>query len=79
MTDLPVWRALYMDLRQFTGDGTINLANIVGLEIGIVRCAGCEIFDNPSVGGPPEEHVGTLSLDEFAAVDLKPDAVNWSV
>ncbi|SBT04896.1 exported hypothetical protein [Candidatus Accumulibacter aalborgensis] len=76
MTDLPVWRAIYIDLRELSGNGTINLADIVGLEMAIVRCAGCEVFDNPSLGGPPEEHVGTLFLDEFAAVDLKPGAVN---
>ena len=36
----------------------------------------CEVFDNPSFGGPPEQHVGTLYLDEFAAVNLRPGAVN---
>jgi hypothetical protein len=86
VTDLPVWRAIYVDLREFTGTGTINLANIVGLEIGIARCplpapmapdAGpaCEVPDN-SPGGPSEEHVATLFLGEFAGVDLKPGAPN---
>ena len=82
MTDMPVWRVIYIDLREFTnGDKAINLKNIVRLEIAIVRCddnpvRGCEVFDNPSVGGPPEEYVGTVFLDEFAAVDLKSGAVN---
>jgi hypothetical protein len=89
MTDLsantadgqPVWRVIYIDLREFTGNGPIDLAHIDRLEIGIVRCTTmpgkvCEAFDNPSVGGPPEQHVGTLYLDEFAAVNLKPGAVN---
>lgn len=76
MTDLPVWRPVYIDLREFTGDGGIDLEHIVGLEIAIVRCDGCEVFDNPSVGGPQEEHSGTLSIRELAAVDLKPGAVN---
>lgn len=73
MTDLPVWRAIYIDLREFGSD--IDLTSIIGLEIGIVRCANCEAFDNPSVGSP-EEHVGTFYLDELAAVDLKPGAAN---
>ena len=76
MTDLPVWRAIYIDLREFTGNGTIDLANIVGLEIGIVRCADCEVVNSPAVKEPPEQHFGTLYLDEFAVVNLKPGAVN---
>ena len=89
MTDLsantadgqPVWRVIYLDLREFTGNGSIDLAHIDRLEIGIVRCTtmpgmDCEVFDNPSFGGPPEQHVGTLYLDEFAAVNLRPGAVN---
>ena len=89
MTDLsantadgqPVWRVIYLDLREFTGNSSIDLAHIDRLEIGIVRCTtmpgmDCEVFDNPSFGGPPEQHVGTLYLDEFAAVNLRPGAVN---
>jgi len=76
MTDLSAWRAIYLDLREFTGTGTIDLAHIAGLEIAVVRCAGCEVVDNPSNAGPSEEHAGTLYLDEFAAVDLKPGAAN---
>jgi hypothetical protein len=75
MTDLPVWRPIYIDLREFAGSGTIDLTNIVSMEIAIVRCASCEVFDNPSVG-QPEEHTGTLYLDELAAVDLKPGGVH---
>ncbi|KFB70065.1 glycoside hydrolase family 5 protein [Candidatus Accumulibacter vicinus] len=76
MTDLPEWRAIYIDLRELTGNSTINLAKIVGLEIAIVRCAHCEVFDNPSLEEPPDEHVGTLFLDEFAVVNFKPGGVN---
>ena len=75
MTDLPVWRAIYLDLREFAGTGTLDLANVVGLEIAIVRCAGCEVSDS-SLNAPPEEHSGTLYLDEFALVNLKPGAAN---
>lgn len=76
MTDLSAWRAIYLDFREFTGTGAIDLAHISGLEIAIVRCAGCEVVDDPSNAGPSEEHVGTLYLDEFAAVDLKSGAAN---
>lgn len=76
MTDLPAWRAIYIDLNQFVGVGRIDLANIVGLEIGIVRCANCEVADSPLVQEPPEEHFGTLYLDEFGLVNLKPGGVN---
>jgi hypothetical protein len=72
MTDLPVWRVVYIDFREFvrTG-GTLDLTNITGLEIGIARCDECEVWDNPGVGGA-SEHAGTLHLDEFSIVNLKP-------
>ncbi len=72
MTDLPVWRTLYLDLRELTSDRAIDLSRVTGFEIAIVRCAGCEVADNPSSDPGTEEHAGTLYLDEFAAVDLKP-------
>ena len=72
MTDLPAWRAIYLDFREFTGNGTIDLTNVTGLEIGITRCDGCEVADNPAVPLPPDEHTGTLFLDEIAVVDLEP-------
>jgi hypothetical protein len=77
MTDLPVWRPIYIDFRELTSGGTINLATISRFEIAVVRCssADCEVPDVP--GTPtPNEHVGTLFLDEFALVDLKPSSVN---
>jgi hypothetical protein len=78
MTDLPVWRPIYMDLRELTSAGTINLATISRFEIGIVRCSGtdCEIPDVPGDPTPIAQHEGTLFVDEFALVDLKPGAVN---
>jgi hypothetical protein len=78
MTDLPVWRPIYIDLRELTNEGTINLATISRFEIGVVRCLGpgCEVPDVPGNPAPEEEHIGTLFLDEFALVDLKPGAVN---
>jgi hypothetical protein len=72
-TDVPVWRPLYIDLREF---GTLDLTNITAFELAIVRCNGCEVFDNPSQPPPSEEHKGALVLDEFAAVNLKPGARN---
>lgn len=72
MTDLPVWRTIYLDLRELTSDRAIDLSRVTGFEIAIVRCAGCEVADNPSSDPGVEEHAGTLYLDEFAAVDLKP-------
>jgi len=74
MTDLPVWRPIYIDLRELTGSA--RLTNITGFEIGIVRCAGCEVFDNPGQPPPPEMHMGTLFLDEFSAVSLNPGMAN---
>ncbi|KFB67435.1 hypothetical protein [Candidatus Accumulibacter vicinus] len=72
MTDLPVWRAIYLDLRELSSDRAIDLSRVTGFEMAIVRCAGCEVADNPSSDPGVEEHAGTLYLDEFAAVDLKP-------
>ncbi|PWU02543.1 MAG: hypothetical protein C5B51_20600 [Terriglobia bacterium] len=76
ITDLPVWRPIYIDFRQFAGSGTINLANIVRFEIGILRCVNCEVWNSPQVGGPPEQHMGTMYFDELAAVNLNPGAPN---
>src|SRR5687767_4091802 len=76
LTDLPVWRPIYIDFRELGGIGELDLTDITALEIGIVRCVGCEVFDNPAVSEPPEEHTGTLFLDEFGFVDLKPGATH---
>ncbi len=76
LTDLPVWRPIYIDFRELGGSSDLDLTNITDFEIGIVRCAGCEVFDNPSLPPPTEEHAGTLFLDEFAVLDLKPGAAN---
>jgi hypothetical protein len=73
MADLPVWRPIYIDLRELTNSGSINLATISSFELAVVRCfdANCEVPDVP--GSPTiNEHVGTLFLDELALVDLKP-------
>jgi hypothetical protein len=77
MTDLPAWRPVYIDLRELTNVGEINLATISRFEIAVVRCFDpiCEVPDLP--GSPvTNEHVGTLFVDEFALVDLKPGAPN---
>lgn len=78
MTDLPVWRPIYIDLRELAGAGTINLATISRFEISIVRCSGtdCEIPNVPGDATPDAQHAGTVFVDEFALVDLKPGAAN---
>ena len=75
-TDLPAWRPIYIDFRELGSYSESDLTNLTDIEIGIVRCAGCEVFDNPSLPGPSEQHTGTLFLDEFAVLDLKPAARN---
>ncbi|HEX6096351.1 MAG TPA: hypothetical protein VF432_08510 [Thermoanaerobaculia bacterium] len=77
VTDLPVWRPMYVDLRELTcfGDSaacpsgaTLDLARITQLQIGIALClrdgAPCEATDRH----------GGIDLDELAAVDLRPGA-----
>ena len=76
MTDLTQWRAVYIDLREFTGNGTPDLANIQGLELAIVRCNDCEVWNVPAIGGVADPHTGTMLFDEFAAVDLKPGSAH---
>jgi hypothetical protein len=72
MTDLPVWRPIYLDFREFVRTGAvIDLTRITGLEVGIARCDACEVWDNPAIG-EPEEHTGALLIDEIGVVDLKP-------
>src|SRR6185369_10507765 len=79
VTDLPEWRVIYVDLRELTGSGVLNFTEIVQLEIGIVRCVKCEVFDNPTAAAPAEEHTGIVYLDEFAFVDLKIGAPNRAI
>jgi hypothetical protein len=76
LTDLPAWRPIYIDFRELGSSAGFSLTDITGFEIGIVRCAGCEVYDNPSLPHPLEEHAGTLFLDEFAVLDLKPGAAH---
>jgi hypothetical protein len=71
MTDLVAWKPIFIDFRELTGGGTLDLTQITGLEIGISRCSFCEVPDIPGTT-PPDEHTGTLTLDEFAVVNLKP-------
>ena len=77
MTDMVSWRPVYIDFREFTLTGAkLDLTNITGLEIGIKRCREqCEVFDVPAIGRLDED-TGTLLLDEWAVVDLKPGAAN---
>lgn len=70
MTDLTAWKPIFIDFRELTGANTLDLSQITGMEIGISRCSYCEVPDVPGTT-PPEEHTGTLTLDEFAVVNLK--------
>ncbi|MFT5196009.1 MAG: hypothetical protein ACI9EW_001582 [Cellvibrionaceae bacterium] len=79
MTDLPVWRPIYIDLRELTGTGLLDLTKIPSFEIAIHRCnIDCEQADFPSDHStiPSAEHTGTLLIDECAFVDLKPGATH---
>lgn len=77
VTDLPVWRPMYIDLRELTcfGDVTecapgvsLDLSQIKQVQIGIALCKRdgvlCETTDM----------TGGLDIDELAAVDLRPGA-----
>ncbi len=77
VTDLTVWRPMYIDLRELTcfGDATacapgvtLDLAQIKQIQIGLALCmrdgALCETT----------EMTGGLLIDELAAVDLRPGA-----
>ncbi len=79
VTDLPVWRPMYVDLRELTcfGDAVacpagaaLDRARITQIQIGLALCvrdgALCE---------PTDRH-GGIDLDELAAVDLRPGASN---
>lgn len=79
VTDMPVWRPMYVDLRELTcfGDpvtcpagAALDRANIMQIQIGIALC----VRD----GSPCEatEYTGGIDLDELAAVDLRPGAPN---
>ena len=81
LADLPAWKVIYIDFRELTGDGTLDRTAITGFELGIVRCddpaqPSCEVPDRPQDAQPAAQHQGTLFLDEFAVVDLKPGAVH---
>lgn len=81
MTDLPVWRPIYIDLREFSDFESLDLTRITSFEIAVVRCDGadCEVADVPGSPQPANERVGTLFVDELAAVNLKPGAPHRTV
>lgn len=77
LTDLPVWRPVYIDIRELSDIGDLDQEHITHVEIGIVRCNdNCEVADNPDQPLPPDEHTGTLFVDELAVVDLAPGATH---
>ncbi len=75
LTDLPVWRPVYVDLRELSDLGNLDRGHIAHVEIGIVRCENCEAADNPS-DPSSDEHTGTLFVDELIAVNLAPGATH---
>lgn len=72
VTDLPEWRALYIDLREFTGNGAPDLSSVSGLELALVRAEDNEVWNIPGVGGKADPHAATMYFDEFAVVNLRP-------
>ena len=79
VTDLPVWRPMYVDLRELTcfGDASacppgvaLDRARVTQIQIGIALCI--------RGGGLCEatEREGGIDLDELAAVDLRPGAAH---
>lgn len=76
LTDLPVWRPIYIDLRELSDIDSLDRHHITHIEIGIVRCDTCEVADQPDHPLPPDEHTGTIFVDELAAVNLAPGAAH---
>ena len=81
VTDLPVWRPLYIDLKEFTCFGVedicgsqppLDVSAITRIEIGASRC----VRANEMECETPSENSNVLYLDELAAVDLRPGASN---
>ncbi len=76
MTDLPAWRPIYIDFREFSDPASLDLTQISRIELAVTRCADpvCEVADVPGAPQPANEYVGTLFVDELAVVNLKPGA-----
>ena len=75
LTDLPAWRPVYIDLRELSDIDDLDKSHITHIEIDIVRCDdNCEVADNPNDTLPANQHIGTLFVDELAAVNLAPGA-----
>jgi hypothetical protein len=77
VADLPAWRVVYIDLREFecfdvpVGScgtrGPLDLANITRIEIAVSRCR-----DAAGNECEPGDNANAIDVDELAAVDLKP-------
>jgi hypothetical protein len=76
VTDLPVWRVIYIDFREFSDYPLLDLTAIMSFEIAVVRCAEpvCEVADIPGSPQPANDPTGTILIDELAYVDFKPGA-----
>jgi hypothetical protein len=76
MTDLPAWRPIYIDFREFSDPESLELSQISRIEIAVVRCDDpvCEVADVPGSPQPTNERVGTLFIDELALVNLNSGA-----
>ncbi len=81
MTELPVWRPIYIDFREFSDPASLDLTQISRIEIAVVRCddSVCEVADVPGSPQSANERVGTLFVDELAVVNLKPGALYRAV
>ncbi|HEV8713426.1 MAG TPA: hypothetical protein VGX03_11420 [Candidatus Binatia bacterium] len=79
--DLPAWRPIYVDLHEFTCFGDENttcknpppldLSAITRVEVGISRCR-----NQDGTECEPGSDEAVVSLDELAAVDLRPGTKN---
>ena len=74
--DLPVWRVVYIDLRELecfdtatacAVKGPLDLTKIARLEIAVSRCR-----DGAGKECEPGSSANAIDIDELAAVDLKP-------
>ncbi len=76
VADLPVWRVVYIDLRELECFGSpaacaarppLDLTRITRIEIAVSRCR-----DGAGNECEPGEMTNSIDVDELAAVDLKP-------
>jgi hypothetical protein len=82
VTDLPVWRVVYIDLREFTCFGDpqtacynpppLDTSAIARIELALARCV--RLRDGTEEECEPGRGRAVFFVDELAAVDLRPGA-----